>query len=747
MVKTRRQPILILRCLALSLALLCPATASSDGSPQIEQQIDSLLEKMTIEEKVGQLNLISNDVLFDWSRIASGEIGALINFNNAQDIARAEGLAKQARLGIPLFFGLDVVHGFRTQFPVPLGEAAAFSADLSRKAARVMAEESRYVGVNWTYAPMADLSRDVRWGRMVEGFGEDPHLGAVLTAARVEGIQAGGLVATAKHFAGYGAPVGGRDYAATFIPLTELRDVYLPSFHAAVRAGTGSIMSAFNALNGIPSTASRELLTGILRNEWGFDGFVTSDWAGIQELIAHGIAANEMEATVKAFTAGVDMDMMSGFYSRNLAKAVHQGLISEKAVDTAVRRVLRIKLRAGLFTRESTDPKRVDSVFPTTESRLLARQLAGDSYVLLKNDKAVLPFSSDVRSVAVIGPLADQPCEQLGPHAARGHCEDAISYLKGIESRAKTAKMQINYAPGCDLFCRNADEIAKAVAIAQTSDIIVAVLGEPRDASGEAASKAYLDLPGHQGALLEALLNTGKPVVLVLMSGRPLDIKRQIGRLSAVLMTWYPGTEGGNALADVLFGDRNPSGRLPVSYPRSIGQVPLYYNDLPSGRPHLPENRFTYGYYDEAVTPLFPFGWGLSYTSFAYSNLRLAKDVLSADETIEVQVAIANRGTRSGEEVVQLYLRDVAASRSRPVRELKAFARVALAPGEQRDVTLRVPVRDIGFHTEDGSYVVEAGTFRLWVGGSSEAELGGTLTVSDGFRQSVSSRRVQFEAE
>jgi len=743
MVKTRIQSILILKCLVLGLVLLCPVIARGDGSPQIEQQIDSLLEKMTFEEKVGQLNLVSNDVSFDWGRIATGEIGALINFNNAQDIARAESLAKQTRLGIPLLFGLDVVHGFRTQFPVPLGEAAAFSPDLSLQAARVMAEESAYVGVNWTYAPMADLSRDVRWGRMVEGFGEDPHLGAVLTAARVEGIQAGGLVATAKHFAGYGAPVGGRDYAATFIPPTELRDVYLPSFHAAVEAGTGSIMSAFNALNGVPSTASRELLTGILRDEWGFDGFVTSDWAGIQELIAHGIAADEMEATVKAFSAGVDMDMISGFYSRNLAKAVRQGLISQKAVDTAVRRVLRVKLRAGLFTREPTDPKRIDSVFPTEESRSLARRLAGDSYVLLKNANGVLPLSNGVGSIAVVGPLADQPCEQLGPHAARGHCEDAISYLKGIESRARAARMQISYAPGCDLFCRDAGEIGEAVAVARASDIIIAVLGEPRDASGEAASKAYLDLPGHQGTLLNALLNTGKPVVLVLMSGRPLDIKQQIDRLPAVLMTWYPGTEGGNALADILFGDRNPSGRLPVSYPRSIGQVPLYYNDLPSGRPHLPDNRFTYGYYDEAVTPLFPFGWGLSYTSFAYSNLRLAKDVLSADETIEVQVSVANRGTRSGEEVVQLYVRDVAASRSRPVRELKAFARVALDPGEQRDVTLRVPVRDIGFHEEDGSYVVEAGAFRLWVGGSSEAEHGGMLTVSDGFRQPRQSRPVK----
>lgn len=734
MVNASSYVVRMLKCLVAGLVLICPMTTGSDASPQTEKRIDDLLASMTFEEKVGQLNLLSNGMALDWDKIASGEIGALINFNNARDIARAESLAKKSRLGIPLLFGLDVVHGFRTQFPIPLGEAAAFAPELSRRAAKAMAEEARYIGVNWTYAPMADLSRDVRWGRMVEGFGEDPHLGSVLTAARVEGIQAGGLIATAKHFAGYGAPVGGRDYAATFIPPTELRDVYLPSFHAAVRAGTGSIMSAFNALNGVPATSSRELLSGILRDEWGFDGFVTSDWAGIHELMAHGIAADEMEATVKAITAGVDIDMMSGFYSRNLAEAVRSGRISEEVVDTAVRRVLRIKLRAGLFANAPTDAERVDSVFPTAESRALSRELAGDTYVLLKNDRGLLPFAKGTNSLAVVGPLADQPCEQLGPHAARGHCEDAVSYLKGIESRARIAGKTVRYAPGCDLFCRNENEIGKAVAVARRSDAIIAVLGEPRDASGEAASKAYLDLPGHQGTLLEALLKTGKPVVLVLMSGRPLDIRRQVERLPAILMTWYPGTEGGNALADILFGDRNPSGRLPVSYPRSVGQVPLYYNDLPSGRPHLPENRFTYGYYDEAVTPLFPFGWGLSYTTFAYSNLRFARNEVMASEDMEVRVTVSNRGTRSGEEVVQLYIRDVSASRSRPIRELKAFTRVALEAGEEREVTLRVPVRDLGFHTEDGTYVVEPGTFRVWVGGNSLAKLGATLTVSEGLR-------------
>lgn len=733
--------------LCLGLLALMPTVSRSDvvsgvedPIPNSEQQaledkkVEDLLSRMSLEDKIGQLTLISNGPLMDWQAVAEGKAGALINFNNAQDVAKAQALAAKTSLGIPLLFGVDVIHGFRTQFPVPLGEAAAFDPELSRRVAKAMSEEARYVGVNWTYAPMADLSRDVRWGRIVEGFGEDPYLGFTLTAARVRGIQQGGLIATVKHFAGYGAPVGGRDYATTQIPQTELWDFYLPPYHGGISAGAGSVMSAFNALNGKPSTANPALLTGILRDNWCFDGFVTSDWGAIQELIAHGVAADEMDASIKAINAGVDMDMMSGFYRRNLGEAVRSGKLSIDVVDQAVRRVLRIKYRFGLFDVKPVDPARTDSVFPNTSSRELAREAATKSFVLLKNDAEILPVRPDVKKIAILGPLADQSCEQLGPHAARGQCEDAVSYRKGIEERAKKAGVQAKYEPGCDVFCRDASSFAQAKQVARESDLVFLVVGEARDASGEAASKAYLDLPGQQAALVEAVLAEGKPVVLILMSGRPLDIHKHNERLGAVLMTWYPGTEGGTALADILFGDATPSAKLPLTYPRSVGQVPLYYNDLPTGRPHSPDNRFTYGYYDASHLPLYPFGWGLSYTRFAYSDLHIEKsDKLdpTIDDHVIVTVSVSNVGKRAGEEIVQLYVRKPVGERSHPVRELKAFDRVFLKAGETKQITLKVPLENLGFFKEEaGMYVIPSGRFALWVGGDSNASLTSDFSVA-----------------
>ncbi len=686
------------------------AGVTTDARAKMDTRIEALLAEMTIEEKVGQLTLVSNGPLMDWPAVANGTAGALINFNNAADIAKAQKLAANTRLGIPLLFGLDVVHGFRTQYPVPLGEAAAFSPELSQRLAKAMAEEARHVGVNWTYAPMADLSRDPRWGRIVEGFGEDPLLGAELTGARVKGIQQGGLIATVKHFAGYGAPVGGRDYAATLIPQNEFHNFYLPPYHAGVEAGAGSVMSAFNALNGKPSTASRELLTDILRTQWGFSGFVTSDWGAVQELMAHGIAATEMDAAVKAMEAGVDMDMMSGVYRRNLPEAVRSGRVKQEVVDEAVRRVLRTKFRFGLFDAPPVDPANKDSVFPNAAQRALAREAARKSFVLLKNDHALLPISAKTKNIAVVGPLADARCEQLGPHAARGQCEDAISYRAGIEARAAKAHAHVHYAAGCDLFCRDDTKISEALAAAHKSEIIIAVLGEPRDASGEAASKAYLDLSGEQGTLLNALIKTGKPVVLVLMAGRPLDIHKQVDRLGAVLMTWYPGTEGGNAVADVLFGDAAPTGKLPLSWPRSVGQVPIYYNDLPSGRPHAADNRFTYGYYDQSHLPLYPFGFGLSYTTFAYSDLTVTDQ---GEFGHVLSVKVTNTGKREGEEIVQLYMREPIGSQSRPVRKLGDFTRLRLKPGETREVTF-------------SRNLVCQGQYEFWIGSDSNAPLEGS---------------------
>ena len=717
---------------ALVLALTIFTGAGAAARDSVEARIDALLASMTLEEKVGQLNLNSHGSTLTWDQLPTGRIGALINFNNAQDIARAQKLARQQRLGIPFLFGLDILHGFRTIFPVPLGETATFSPSLARLAAQSAAREAAHVGVQWTYAPMADLSRDARWGRIVEGSGEDPYLGQVFAAARVEGFHAGGLATAAKHFAGYGAATGGRDYDATLIPPAELRDAYLPPFRAAIAAGSESIMSSFNTLNGVPSTANPWLLTGVLKREWGFRGFVVSDWAGIHELLAHGVAKDEAEATRKAFLAGVDMDMLSGFYDRHLAAEVQAGRVPTARLNDAVRRVLRVKLQLGLFERPDIDPTHTDAGFPTHESRQTARLVARESIVLLQNRGEALPLQPSIRSIALVGPLADARFDLLGPHAARGHAEDTTTIVDALTRRAGEAGAKVTHVAGCDLLCRDTSGFGAAVEAARAADAVVAIVGEPRDLSGEAASRAHLALSGEQRRLVEALSATGKPVILVLVAGRPLELAQLTDKVSSILMAWYPGTEGGTAIADILFGDANPSGKLPVTWSRSVRQLPMAYNRLPTGRPPHPENRFTLGYVDEALEPLFPFGFGLSYTGFSYRDLAILKPQLAAGDSVEARVTITNTGARPGQEAAQLYVRQPVASRSRPLRELKAFEKVALAPGESKEVTLRVPVRELGFHLDDGTYVVEPGRFQVWVGGSSLADLGTSFEVTEG---------------
>lgn len=709
-----------------------PGPGRALTSPEVDRQVDELLGRMTLEEKIGQLNLVSNETDFDDSVLRAGRVSAVINFNNARDIARAQKAARESRLGIPLIFGLDVLHGFRTTFPVPLAETATFNPRLARLAAEWAAREASYIGLQWTYAPMADVSRDPRWGRIVEGSGEDPHLGRVFAAARVEGLRAGGLMTGAKHFAGYGAAAGGRDYDSTDIAPTELRDTFLPPFRAAIEAGSETVMSAFNALNGLPATANPWLLTHVLRKEWGFRGFVVSDWAAIHELIAHGIAADGAEAARKALLAGVDMDLGAGLYDRHLADEVRAERVPIAAIDEAVRRVLRVKIAAGLFERPDVDPTRVDAIFPSPESRRAAREVAREAIVLLQNRGGVLPVPGAVRSIAVVGSLADSPGDQLGPHAARGHREDTVTILEGIRRRAGPAGVSVAYAPGCNIQCTSQAGFPEAVAAAEGADLVVAVLGEGEEISGEAASRAHLSLPLHQGALIDALARTGKPLVLVLSGGRPLELGAVLGKASGVMTAWYLGNEGGPAVAEVLFGDVNPSGKLPVTYPRAVGQVPMHYNRLPTGRPTRADNRFTLGYMDEAITPLFPFGWGLSYTTFRFSDLTVATPRLNAADTVEVRVRVTNDGPRAGQEVAQLYVRDPVASRSRPVRELKAFEKFALAPGESRELTFRVPGRELGFHHPDGTYVVEPGLFEVFVGPNALADLAGRFEIVEG---------------
>lgn len=718
----------------LAFVLFIAPLAAAGAQDGIERRVNDLLSRMTLEEKIGQMNLISHGLQLRWEDIAEGKTGALLNFNNAQDVARAQALARQSRLKIPLLFGLDVLHGFRTQFPLPLGEAAAFNPRLSRLASELAAREASHVGVNWTFAPVGDLSRDSRWGRIVEGFGEDPHLGSVLTAARVEGFHKGGLATAVKHFAGYGAPQGGRDYDTTYIPPAEMYDTYLPPFRAALNAGSVSFMAAFNALNGVPSTASSWLLTEVLRDQWGFDGFVTSDWAGIHELIGHGVAADGAEAARKALLAGVDMDMMGRLYIEHLPEEVRSGRVPESAIDEAVRRILRVKMRLGLFERPDSDPTRTDAGFPTPEARQAAREIARETLVLLQNRDDVLPVKPGIRSIAVVGPLADAPRDQFGPHGARAHPEDSVTFLEGIRRRAASAGIEVHHAPACDLFCATTDQLPAAIAAARQADLVVAVFGEPQDLSGEAASRAHMTLSGKQAEVLEALAATGKPVALVIVAGRPLVLGELAERIPSILMAWYPGTEGGPAVADVLFGDFSPSGKLPLSWPRATGQLPIYYNRLPTGRPTRSDNRFTLNYIDEAVTPLYPFGWGLSYTRFAYGDAAIAERRLSAGETLEVSVTVTNTGKHPGQEVVQLYTRDPVASRSRPLRELKAFEKIDLKPGEARRVTLRVPVESLGFHLDDGTYLIEAGAIQVFVGGSSLAEPAGEAEIMETIR-------------
>jgi len=707
----------------------------------VEHRVDELLKQMTLEEKIGQMNLVSHGPPLRWEDLSEGKAGAVLNFNNAADIARAQALVRQSRHKIPLLFGLDVLHGFRTQFPLPLGEAAAFSPRLSALAAEAAAKEASHVGVNWTFAPMADLSRDSRWGRIVEGFGEDPYLGSVLTAARVEGFRKGGLAAAAKHFAGYGAPQGGRDYDTTYIPRAEMYDTYLPPFRAAVEAGSASFMAAFNALNGEPSTANAWLLTDVLRSQWGFDGFVTSDWVGVGELINHGVAADGAEAARKAVLAGVDMDMMGQLYIEHLPDEVRAGRVPESVIDQAVRRILRTKFRLGLFDQPAIDPTRTDADFPTAEARQAAREVARETLVLLQNRGDLLPVKPGTRSIAVIGPLADAPQDQMGPHAARGHKEDTVTILQGIRQRAQSAGIAVTHAPACDLMCRSMEQLPAALETAKNADLVIAVFGEPQELSGEAASRVNLELSGKQIEILEALAATGKPIALVIMGGRPQVLGPVADRVPSILMAWYPGTEGGNAVADVLFGDVNPSGKLPLTWPRATGQLPMYYNRLPSSRPTIPDNRFTLQYIDEEITPLYPFGWGLSYTQFAYSDATIARQRLDAGDALEVSVSVTNKGSRAGQEVVQLYTRDPVASRSRPLRELKAFEKISLKPGETKRVTLRVPVEALGFHLSDGTYVIEAGAIQAFVGGSSLAEAVGEAEIANTIRLPPQERR------
>jgi beta-glucosidase len=660
-------------------------------------------------------------------------VGSFLGVHGAAYTREMQRVAvEESRAGIPLLFAHDVIHGFRTLFPVSLAEAASWDEAAVERAARIGAVEAAAAGLHWTFAPMVDIGRDARWGRVVEGAGEDPYLGSVMAAARVRGFQGGDLsdsltiLATAKHFVAYGAAEAGRDYNTVDVSERTLREVFLPPFKAAVEAGAESVMGAFNEISGIPMHAHDQLNNAVLRREWGWDGVYVSDYTGVMELIPHGVAADSVHAGILGLNAGVDIDMVSGIYIRHLPEAVRAGRLDEAVVDESVRRVLRAKYRLGLFDDpyRYSDEGREARLTLAPEHIAEARDMARRSIVLLRNapyeGAPVLPLRKDLRTLAVIGALAEDRRSALGSWAAAGRVDDVVSVLDGI--RAAVPGTNVVYAPGAPVEAPDRSGFADAVRLAGEADAVILVLGEHQDMSAEARNRTSLDLPGVQHELLEAVHATGKPLVVVLMNGRPLSIPWLDEHVPAIVEAWYLGVQMGPAVADVLFGDYNPAGRLPMTFPRTVGQVPIYYNHKNTGRPPAEEERYTSKYIDVHWTPLYPFGHGLSYTTFEYANLRLSRSRIEAHEPLEVSVDVANTGHRAGDEVVQLYLRDDVASVTRPVRELRGFERITLGPGETRTVRFTLGPEDLAFYDQQMRRVVEPGSFTVWVGASSTDE-------------------------
>lgn len=721
---------------------------------------DSVLALMTLEEKLGQLTQApagwgQTGPSVDAGReqeVREGKLGSFLALWGAEVTRRMQRIAvEESRLRIPLIFGYDVIHGMRTIFPVPLAMASSFDSAAAVRAARIAAVEATAMGVHWTFAPMVDIARDARWGRIVEGAGEDPFLGSVMAAAQVRGYQGdnlaapSALLATAKHFAAYGGAEAGRDYNTVSVSERDLWNVYLPPFHAAVRAGVGSLMASFNEINGIPAHASNWLLTDVLRAQWGFSGMLVSDWTGVLELMPHGIAADSLAAARRALGAGVDMEMSSALYRNTLAAEVHAGRFPQAIIDTAVHRVLRVKAALGLFDDpyRSVTAEREQRDVLTPEHRNAAREIAREAIVLLTNNTVggspALPLRPGLASLAVIGALANDSGAPLGSWAGAGRKEDAVTVLAGL--RRALPSLRIDYAPGVGLDtvrvegAVRTDGIAEAERIARSADAVLLVLGEHADMSGEAASRTTVELPGAQLQLAQAVVraarssNVDKPVIAVLMNGRPLAVQWLADSVSALVESWFLGVEHGNALADVLIGDHVPSGKLPVTFPRNTGQLPIYYNRKNTGRPADDRQKYTSKYIDAPWTPLFPFGHGLSYTTFGYANLSVTPDRLAGTDSISVTVDVTNAGARAGTEVAQLYLRDDAATVTRPVRELRGFRRITLQPGETRALRFRLGPEDFALYDGNMRRVVEPGSFTVWVGGSSAATLAGRFTV------------------
>ena len=785
--------------LALAVLLAIPSLAvaqqpsnSQLADPKIEARVNALLRQMTLEEKLGQLvqyndtgdsptqpttaqkpagqvvvalNPVTANHIDSMQLAATGRLGSMLNTVGQARTNTYQHLAvEKSRLHIPLLFGADILHGFRTIYPIPLGLASSFDPELVTQLSAMSAQEATTAGVRWFYSPMVDISRDARWGRTAEGAGEDAYLGAAMARAYILGYQGddlsqpGRVAASVKHFAAYGAAEAGREYNTTDMSEVRLRQDYLPPYQAAVQAGAATMMSSFNALNGLPATANPFIQTELLRHEWGFNGFVVSDYTAIMELLNHGIALTPATATRKAITAGVDVDMMSHFYDTQLPELIRSGKVPMSVVDEAVRRVLRVKFATGLFDHPYATAPEVTAAVP--EHRPLVRKAAEESFVLLQNNAAeggaaVLPLAPTIKRIALIGPLADEAAEMVGAWGGAGSNPDIVTIRQALAARAQKTGATLTYAKGTDILSDSDAGFAEAIQAAQNSDVAILALGESSAMSGEAGSRAYLDLPGNQEQLLEKVAATGKPVVLLVFSGRPLVLDWAAKHVAAILEVWFPGTEAGNAVGDVLYGDTAPSGKLPMSFPRAVGQEPLYYNQFPTGRPPLNidltqppggDSRFFSRYIDVPNSALFPYGWGLTYTTFSYKDVKLSRTTIPLAEAesqhpttlgvptpaplVEATATVTNTGARSATETVQCYVRNLGASLEQPVRSLEGFQRVTLAPGESKQVAFPLGFNELSFINQQNQPTIEATHYTVWIGGSSQADQSAEFIVS-----------------
>lgn len=760
---------IISRLLLITLLFVsCNTAKQTTGSSSMDVFVKELMDKMTLEEKIGQLNLltpgggvatgavVSKGVE---EKISNGEVGGLFGVIGEEKIRQAQELAvTKSRLKIPLIFGSDVIHGYKTTFPIPLGLSCSWDMDMIQKSARIAATEATADGLNWAFSPMVDIARDPRWGRIAEGAGEDPYLGSQIAKAMVTGYQGGDLskdntlMACVKHFALYGAADGGRDYNTVDMSRIKMYNYYLPPYKAAVDAGVGSVMSSFNTIDDIPATGNKWLLTGLLRKQWGFKGFVVSDYTSVNEMIDHGMGDLQTVAAL-ALNAGLDMDMVGEGFLTTLKKSLGEKKVTQKQIDDACRRILEAKYKLGLFADpyRYCNEERARKEVLSDANRKAAREFAEHSFVLLKNANQVLPLKKS-GTIALIGPLANDKSNMLGTWAVSGNSASPIPVLEGLKNIAGN-NVTIQYAKGANIsndtaFAKKVNVfgtrididkrspqqmIDEALEVANQSDVIVAVVGEASEMSGESASRSHINIPASQVKLLKELKKTGKPLVLVIMSGRPLTLNWEKENADAILFTWHAGHEAGNAIADVLFGNYNPSGKLTTSFPRNVGQIPIYYNHLKTGRPNEGDEfqKFRSNYLDVPNSPLFPFGYGLSYTSFAFSNVKLSSNKMGAAGKINASITVTNNGNYDGEEVVQLYIRDMIGSIARPVKELKGFQKIMLKKGESKEVGFTISVEDLKFYNSDLQYIAEPGEFKIFIGGNSEDVKEANFTLTE----------------